>query len=76
MPAYLIKHKRGPSGDAIIEDPDLTLAFSGDWAIFSDADGPTLALTTDQAASIQRIDPDDTGQEQDDTTAKGPAPQE
>lgn len=59
MPAYLIKHKRGPSGDAIIEDPHLTLTFSGDWAIFSDTDGPTLALTTDQAASIQRLDPDD-----------------
>lgn len=59
MPAYLIRHKGGQRDDALIEDPHLSLSFSGDWAIFSDADGPCLALTTDQATSIQRIDPDD-----------------
>ena len=71
MPAYLIRHKGGQRGDALIEDPDLSLSFSGDWAVFSDGDGPSFAIPAEQAASIQRIDPDDTGQE----TTDGPAPE-
>ncbi|MEU1663565.1 hypothetical protein ABZ547_08115 [Streptomyces sparsogenes] len=76
MSAYLVRHQRGQRDDILIDAPDLTLTFEGDWAIFSDSQGPSLAVPAERGATIQRIDPDDTGQEQDDTTAKGPAPQE
>lgn len=59
MAAYLIRHKGGQRGDMLIEDDTLALTFSGSWAIFSDADGPTFAVSTEQAASIERVDPND-----------------
>lgn len=59
MTAYLIRHKGGQRGDMLIEDDALTLAFSGNWAIFSDAAGPTFAVSTEQAASIERVEPED-----------------
>ncbi|WP_406325182.1 hypothetical protein [Streptomyces niveus] len=58
MPAYLISHDKGARGDILIEDPELTLTFSGDWAIFSDAQGPHLAIPAEQGVSIQRVDED------------------
>jgi hypothetical protein len=66
MPAYLIHHPGGQHGDILVEDDHLTLTFSGNWAIFSDIGGPTLAIPAEQSASIQRVDePQD----------HGPAPQ-
>lgn len=59
MTAYLIRHKGAQRGDMLIEDGALTLTFSGNWAIFNDADGPTFAVSTEQAASIERVDPED-----------------
>lgn len=56
MPAYLITHAKNQRADILIEDPDLTLTFSGDWAIFSDAQGPSLAIPAEQGMSIQRMD--------------------
>ena len=79
MPAYLIQHRGGQRGDMLISDANLAVHFTNDWIVFTDDDGPeaiVLALPADQVAAIQRIDPDEIGQKQDDTTAKGPAPQE
>lgn len=56
MPAYMIRSAAGPSSDTLIEDPALTLTFSGDWAIFSDAAGTYLAVSASQARSIERVD--------------------
>jgi hypothetical protein len=65
MPAYLVQHRNGQRGDMLIEDPNLTLTFSGNWAIFADSNGTYLAIPADQAATIQRIDPDQDGQPED-----------
>ncbi|GAA2803037.1 hypothetical protein VO63_05160 [Streptomyces showdoensis] len=57
MPAYLIQHpteKRRE--DVLVEDPELTLAFQGEWAVFSDANGVCLAIPSAQQAHIQRVD--------------------
>ncbi|TVL89751.1 hypothetical protein [Streptomyces sp. SAJ15] len=61
MPAYLIRHKGGPSGDALIEDPHLALACTGEWAVFTDDKGASFAIPAHQVASIERIDPDSEG---------------
>lgn len=58
MPAYLITHAKNQRGDILVEDPELTLTFSGDWAIFSDGQGPSLAIPAEQGMSIQRVDED------------------
>ncbi|MGW7597217.1 hypothetical protein [Streptomyces antimycoticus] len=79
MPAYLIQHRGGQRGDMLISDDNLAVHITNGWIVFTDDDGPeavVLALPAGQVASIQRIDPDTDGQEQDDATAKGPAPQE
>ena len=65
MPAYLVQHRNGQRGDMLIEDPNLTLTFSGNWAVFTDGNGTYLAIPAEQAASIQRIDPDQDGQPED-----------
>ncbi|MET9950167.1 hypothetical protein ABZ135_01280 [Streptomyces sp. NPDC006339] len=60
MPAYLIQHpleKRRE--DVLVEDPNLTLSFQGEWAVFSDAGGVCLAIPSAQQASIQRVDAND-----------------
>lgn len=58
VPAYLVAHAKEPRGDILIEDPELTLTFSGDWAVFSDAQGPSLAIPAEQGVSITRVDED------------------
>lgn len=68
MPAYLIRHPTRPREDILV-DGDVTLSFSGNWAIFSDTNGPTLAVPADHGANIQRIDPDNTGQPDNDKPA-------
>lgn len=65
MPAYIVQHPKGQRGDMLIEDPNLTLTFSGNWAIFADSNGTYLAIPAEQAASIQRIDADSAGQTED-----------
>lgn len=71
MPAYLIQHQRGQRDDIHIEAPGLTLTFEGDWAIFSDGNGPSLAIPAERGATIQRIDQPIDGN----TTSDGPAPE-
>ncbi|MFE0088771.1 hypothetical protein [Streptomyces sp. NPDC059016] len=66
MPAYLITHAESRRGDMLIEDPDLVLALTDNWARFNDQHGIVLAIPTERIASIQRVDED---QEQE------PAPQ-
>ena len=40
MPAYLIQHPAEQRReDILIEDDDLTLAFTGGWAVFADGHG-------------------------------------
>ena len=56
MPAYLVAHAKGQRGDALIEDPDLTLEIRDGWAILADAHGIAYAVPTEQVASIQRVD--------------------
>jgi hypothetical protein len=56
VPAYLITHAENRRGDMLVEDAELTLTFSGNWAIFSDSHGPSFAIPAEQAASIQRVD--------------------
>lgn len=79
MAAYMIRHAKGQQGDILIEDDDLAVNFTSGWVVFTD-DHPTLetavvlAIPTEHVAAIQRIDPDDDGQEPDDTTVKGPVP--
>ena len=55
MPGYLIRHPGKGSEDLVIEDPDLTLTFHGNWAVFSDTQGTFLALPANEA-QIQRVD--------------------
>jgi hypothetical protein len=57
VPRYLITHPKGQQGDDIlIEDPDLTLAIQGSWAILSDPQGVCLAVSAHAGATITRID--------------------
>lgn len=56
MPAYLVSHAKGQRGDALIEDPDLTLDIRDGWAVLTDAQGIAYAVPTEQVASIQRVD--------------------
>lgn len=52
---YLITYPKGQGEDVLIEDPALTLTFTGGWAVFSDDRGPCLAVPSG-TATIQRID--------------------
>ncbi|MFE6815249.1 hypothetical protein [Streptomyces sp. NPDC057677] len=57
MPAYLIRHPAEQRReDALVEDPDLSLTFSGGWAIFTDSKGVCLAIPSGQGAHIERVD--------------------
>lgn len=44
------------AGDVIIEDPQLTLDLSADWATFNDDRGLALAVPRARVRSIQRLD--------------------
>ncbi|MFD7705697.1 hypothetical protein [Streptomyces sp. NPDC059786] len=64
MPAYLVVHPRGQKrDDALIEGDDLTLDIQGSWAVLSDRNGICLAIPSEQGASIQRIDQQETTEE-------------
>ena len=57
MPAYLIQHPAEQRReDILIEDDDLTLAFTGGWAVFADGHGVCLAIPSGQGAHIHRVD--------------------
>lgn len=57
MAAYLIVHPRDQQKDDVhLEDPALTLAFEGGWAVFRDGEGVCFAVPCGQGASIQRVD--------------------
>lgn len=44
MPAYLVSHAKNQRGDALIEDPELTLQVRDGWAILTDAQGIAYAV--------------------------------
>ncbi|APE21402.1 MULTISPECIES: hypothetical protein [Streptomyces] len=57
MPSYLIQHPAEQRReDMLIEDDELTLAFVGGWAVFTDGQGVCLAVPAGQGAHIQRVD--------------------
>lgn len=69
MPRYLISFPGGQGRDDYRIDDDLTLNFSGDWAIFSDEHGPNYAIPAQLGVTIERVDEDQT------PTHQKPAPQ-
>ncbi|MET9728424.1 hypothetical protein [Streptomyces zaomyceticus] len=65
MPAYLIQHPAEQRReDMLIEDEELTLAFTSGWAVFTDGKGVCLAIPAGQGAHIQRMDSDMTEEPQ------------
>ncbi|MEV0556223.1 hypothetical protein AB0I27_22575 [Streptomyces sp. NPDC050597] len=68
MPLWLIQYPAGQGRDDYRIDDDLTLTFSGDWAIFNDHHGPTYAVPAGLGIVIERID------EQQDSTDQEPEP--
>ncbi|MFJ6239575.1 hypothetical protein ACIQH0_36445 [Streptomyces griseus] len=56
MPAYLIRHPGKARDDILIEDEPLALTFTGNWAVFTDADGTCLAIPAEAGAHIERVD--------------------
>ena len=77
MPRYLIAHPPDRQReDIFVEDPALHLEFADGWAVLSDSHGPCLAVPISSGVTIQRIDPNNMGQQTEDDTSEGPAPQE
>ncbi|MFE0470484.1 hypothetical protein ACFW2V_02560 [Streptomyces sp. NPDC058947] len=69
MPRWLIQFPGGQGSDDYRIDDDLTLNFSGDWAIFSDQHGPSYAVPAGLGVTIERVD------EPQDLDQPEPAPQ-
>ena len=62
MPRYLIQYPGSQGRDDFRIDDDLTLTFSGDWAIFNDDHGASCAVPAGLGVIIERVDePQDTG---------------
>lgn len=58
MTTYLIRHPGSPRDDILVEGNDLTLDFTGGWAIFTDPAGVHLAVSARHAGTIERVDPE------------------
>lgn len=56
MPRYLVQFPGGQGRDDYRIDDDLTLTFNGDWAVFSDAHGPSYAIPAGLGVIIERVD--------------------
>jgi len=56
MPRWLIQYPGGQGRDDYRIDDDLTLAFSGDWAIFNDQHGPSYVVPAGLGITIERVD--------------------
>jgi hypothetical protein len=56
MPRYLVRYPRGQQRDDMLIEDDLTLTFSGDWAILEDPTGPALAIPAALGVLIERVD--------------------
>lgn len=69
MPRWLIQYPGSQGRDDFRIDDDLTLTFSGDWAIFNDDRGASYAVPAGLGIVIERVD------EPTDTTDQEPAPQ-
>lgn len=59
MPRYLIAHAAGPSGNVYIDEPDLALELTDQWALFTTPVGLALAIPIQHIAYIQRDDEQD-----------------
>lgn len=65
MPRWLIQYPGSQGRDDFSIDDDLTLTFSGDWAIFSDHRGASYAIPAGLGIVIERVDePTDTAHEE------------
>lgn len=71
MTAYHVLFPDRPGDSMAVDGDDLTLTTNGSWALITDTNGIALAIAAGPGITIQRIDPDDTGQ----TTEDGPAPE-
>lgn len=69
MPAYLIVHTERRGDDTLLQDEPLTVEFTPDWIIFTDADGPCYAVPREQVRSVMRVDEEEEPHDQE------PAPQ-
>lgn len=69
MPRYLIQYPGNQGRDDFRIDDDLTLTFSGDWAVFNDDQGASYAVPAGLGVVIERVDDDQ------DTAHEEPAPQ-
>ncbi|MFE4818623.1 hypothetical protein ACFRFU_19750 [Streptomyces sp. NPDC056704] len=69
MPAYLIVHAERRGDDTVLEDPDLRLELTADWATFHDGDGVCFAVPRERVSSILRVD------EEQEPADQRPAPQ-
>lgn len=69
MPRWLIQYPGSQGRDDFRIDDDLTLTFSGDWAIFNDDRGASYAVPAGLGIVIERVD------EEQDTAHQEPAPQ-
>ncbi|MER7053477.1 hypothetical protein ACH4MG_27100 [Streptomyces sp. NPDC017454] len=69
MPRWLIQFPGSQGRDDFRIDDDLSLNFSGDWAIFTDQHGPSYALPAGLGVIIERVD------EPQDPEHQEPAPQ-
>lgn len=56
MPAYLIVHNERRGDDTLLQDEPLTVEFTEQWVVFSDAAGPCYAVPREQVRSIMRVD--------------------
>lgn len=65
MPAYLVHHRQGQRGDILISEDDLTVQLRNGWVAFRSGGTIALAIPADQIATIERVDPEDTGQTED-----------
>lgn len=56
MPRYLIAHAASQSGNAYIDEPELTVELTDHWVLFTTPDGLALAIPAQHIAYIQRDD--------------------
>ncbi|WP_181785084.1 hypothetical protein [Streptomyces phytophilus] len=56
MPAFLIRYPKGEDESIVAQDDPLTLTVDHGWAVFTDDQGPCIALSAMSGAVITRID--------------------
>ena len=70
VPAYLIVHAERRGDDTLLEDNPLTVEFTPDWVVFTDAAGPCYAVPREQVRNVMRVDEPQEPQDQEPTPQK------